>query len=88
MIPLACQNIEIRRIGFDGIACGCSSNASFDCFSAKNNVKAIQRSFREGHGARKLLYLGGILVIVAFIRRGLQILWLMVLGKVVSHFRM
>ncbi|GAB4849276.1 sporulation-specific protein 2 [Ancistrocladus abbreviatus] len=55
MMPMACQNIEIGRIGVDGIACGCSSNASFDRFYMKNNAKGIERSSRRGHGARKLL---------------------------------
>lgn len=52
---MTCQNVDFGRLGFDLIACGCSSNASSERFNAKSNVKSVRRSFRKVHGARKLL---------------------------------
>uniref|UniRef100_A0A7C8YUZ6 Uncharacterized protein n=2 Tax=Opuntia streptacantha TaxID=393608 RepID=A0A7C8YUZ6_OPUST len=55
MMPMTCQNVDFGRLGFDLIACGCSSNASSERFSAKSNVKTVRRSFRKILGAGKLL---------------------------------
>jgi len=52
---MTCQNVDFGRLGFDLIACGCSSNASSERFSAKSNVKTVRRSFRKILGAGKLL---------------------------------
>lgn len=42
---MTCQNVDFARMGFDFIACGCSSN-----------VKSVRRSCRNGYGGeRKLL---------------------------------
>lgn len=54
MMPMTCGNIDFGRMGFDLIACCCSSNASSDRFTAKSNVKGVTRKFRKGYDARKL----------------------------------
>lgn len=55
MMPLTCRNIEVGTIGFDVIACGCSSNASWRRFSVKNSVNGVTRSFKNRCGPRKLV---------------------------------
>lgn len=45
----------MSRMGFDLIACSCSSSASSDRFTAKSSVKGVKKSFRKGYGARKLI---------------------------------
>ncbi|GAB2278077.1 sporulation-specific protein 2 [Dionaea muscipula] len=54
MMLVTCRNAALGRVGSDVIACGCSSNASFDQVLVKNHSKGIQRSFSIGHGTRNL----------------------------------
>ncbi|KAL9250713.1 Solanesyl diphosphate synthase 1, chloroplastic-like protein [Drosera capensis] len=54
MMPVSCRNTVMGRVGFDGIACGCSPNGGFDQFTVKGSSKRVQRRFWGGHGERKL----------------------------------
>ncbi|KAL6999692.1 sporulation-specific protein 2 [Sarracenia purpurea var. burkii] len=58
MMLMSWHNLEFGRTGLDLVACGCSSNSSFDRFSVKNYAEGAYRcgrSGRRGHGARKLV---------------------------------
>ncbi|KAK4439073.1 Solanesyl diphosphate synthase 2, chloroplastic [Sesamum alatum] len=52
MMSMTCHNLEFGRTRLDFVACGCSSNASFDRFSVRNCAKGVLRNVR----ARKFLY--------------------------------
>ncbi|KAA8524061.1 hypothetical protein F0562_010508 [Nyssa sinensis] len=55
MMSMTCHNLEFSRTGLDLVACGCSSNASFDRFSVRNHAKGVFKSVNRGYGARKLV---------------------------------
>lgn len=52
---MTCHNLEFVRTRLDSVACGCSSNASFDRLHVKDSSKGLFRSDYRGYKARKLL---------------------------------
>ncbi|XP_073026076.1 solanesyl diphosphate synthase 1, chloroplastic-like [Primulina eburnea] len=54
MLSITCHNLEFGRTRLDFVACGCSSNASFDRFSVRNCSKGLLRNV-DGCKARKSL---------------------------------
>ncbi|XP_073120641.1 solanesyl diphosphate synthase 1, chloroplastic-like [Henckelia pumila] len=53
MLSMTCHNLEFGRTRLDFVACGCSSNASFDRFSVRNCSKGVLRNADGGCKARK-----------------------------------
>ncbi|XP_073312953.1 solanesyl diphosphate synthase 1, chloroplastic-like [Primulina huaijiensis] len=54
MLSITSHNLEFGRTRLDFVACGCSSNASFDRFSVRNCSKGLLRNV-DGCKARKSL---------------------------------
>lgn len=52
---MACHNLEFGRTMLDFLACGCSSNASFDRFSVRSYAKGAVRNVNRGYKPRKLV---------------------------------
>ncbi|CAA2960367.1 probable solanesyl-diphosphate synthase 3, chloroplastic [Olea europaea subsp. europaea] len=55
MTAVACHNLEFGRTMLDFLACGCSSNASFDRFSVRSYAKGAVRNVNRGYKPRKLV---------------------------------
>ncbi|KAI3466006.1 hypothetical protein Pfo_022669 [Paulownia fortunei] len=54
-MSVTCHNLEFGRTRLDVVACGCSSNASFNRLSVRNCAKGVLRNVNKGCKARKLL---------------------------------
>lgn len=52
MLSMTSHNLEFARTGFDFVACGCSSNASY---LVRNSSKGVVRKVKYEYGARKWL---------------------------------
>lgn len=52
MLSMTSHNLEFGRTGFDFVACGCSSNASY---LVKDSSKGVLRRVKYEYGARKWL---------------------------------
>lgn len=50
---MTCHNLDFGRTVLDLVACGCSSSASFERYSARSYAKPNYKSCSRGHGARK-----------------------------------
>ncbi|XP_038686531.1 solanesyl diphosphate synthase 1, chloroplastic-like isoform X1 [Tripterygium wilfordii] len=55
MMSMTCRNLYFERTVLDLVACGCSSNASIEKNSVKNQIKGASRSANKDYGRRKLL---------------------------------
>ncbi|XP_073060963.1 solanesyl diphosphate synthase 1, chloroplastic-like [Primulina eburnea] len=54
MLSMTCRGLELGRTTLDFVACGCSSNASFDSFYVRNYAKGVLRNVKRGSKGRKL----------------------------------
>lgn len=54
MLSMTCHSLELGRTTLDFVACGCSSNASFDRFYVRNRANGVLRNVKRGSKGRKL----------------------------------
>ncbi|XP_075498104.1 solanesyl diphosphate synthase 1, chloroplastic-like [Primulina tabacum] len=54
MLSMTCRSLELGRTTLDFVACGCSSNSSFDRFYVRNYAKGVLRNVKRGFKGRKL----------------------------------